>query len=110
MIPGTVLWESVASLPPLPPAPLPGRVDVAVIGGGYTGLSAARALAQRGAAVAVLEQGRIGCGASGRNGGFVLPGYKAELGAIVRRHGLDVARQLFEASLEALRFVERLVA
>jgi glycine/D-amino acid oxidase-like deaminating enzyme len=110
MIPGAVLWESAAPLPPLPLAPLPGRVDVAVIGGGYTGLAAARALAQGGASVAVLEQGRIGGGASGRNGGFVLPGYKAELAAIVRRHGLPVARQLFEASLEALRFVERLVA
>jgi glycine/D-amino acid oxidase-like deaminating enzyme len=55
---------------------LPARTDVAIIGGGYTGLSAARALARRGADATVLEQHTIGWGASGRNGGQVLPGYK----------------------------------
>jgi glycine/D-amino acid oxidase-like deaminating enzyme len=80
-----------------------------VIGGGYTGLSAARALARAGASVAVLERDKIGGGASSRNGGFVLPGYKADLSAIVRRHGMTAARTLFQASLAALDFVERTV-
>lgn len=110
MIPGAVLWEATAALEALPRAAPPERVDVLVIGGGYTGLAAARALARSGASVAVLEQGRIGGGASGRNGGFVLPGYKADLDTLVRRHGLPLTRQLFEASLEAIRFVEQLVA
>lgn len=110
MQPGVVLWEAAPRPGPLPLAAMPERADVCVIGGGYTGLAAARALARGGASVAVLEQGRIGGGASGRNGGFVLPGYKADLAAIVRRNGLELARQLFEASLESIRFVERLVA
>jgi glycine/D-amino acid oxidase-like deaminating enzyme len=110
MQPGAVLWETVPGLGPLPRAPLPERADVCVIGAGYTGLAAARVLAQGGASVAVVERGTIGCGASGRNGGFVLPGYKADLSAIVARHGLAVARRLFEASLESIRFVEQLVA
>jgi glycerol-3-phosphate dehydrogenase len=50
---------------------LPERVDVAVVGGGFTGLSAARALARRGARVAVLEAGSVAAEASGRNGGHV---------------------------------------
>ena len=54
--------------------PLAGRVDVAVIGAGYTGLAAARVLARRGARVAVLEAQTVGWGASSRNGGMVLTG------------------------------------
>jgi glycine/D-amino acid oxidase-like deaminating enzyme len=107
----SVLWE--AELPPRAPASgegLPRRVDVAVIGGGYTGLCAARALRQAGASVLVLERDRIGAGASSRNGGFVLPGYKSDIGDIVRRFGLPLARQLHEDSLAAIAFVERLVA
>jgi glycine/D-amino acid oxidase-like deaminating enzyme len=68
------LWHATA--PPAPPAgELEGeqRVDVAVIGAGYTGLSCALALAEGGARVAVLEAGEIGQGASGRNNGQVIP-------------------------------------
>jgi glycine/D-amino acid oxidase-like deaminating enzyme len=70
----TSLWQATA-----PPAPATGalegeqRVDVAVIGAGYTGLSCALALAEGGARVAVLEAGEIGQGASGRNNGQVIP-------------------------------------
>jgi glycine/D-amino acid oxidase-like deaminating enzyme len=53
---------------------LPDRVDVAVIGGGYTGLHAAIALRKAGATVAVLEQETIGWGASSRNGGMATTG------------------------------------
>ncbi len=88
---------------------LPRRADVAIIGGGYTGLAAARALARNGASPVVLERETIGAGASGRNGGMVLPGYKAEWADVLRRHGLVVARRLFEDSLAAIRFVESLI-
>jgi len=58
----------------------------------------------------VLERDRVGAGASSRNGGFVLPGYKSDIEDIVRRFGLPVARQLHADSLAAIAFVERLVA
>jgi glycine/D-amino acid oxidase-like deaminating enzyme len=68
------LWHATA--PPAPPtATLEGeqRIDVAVVGAGYTGLACALALAEGGARVAVLEAGEIGHGASGRNNGQVIP-------------------------------------
>lgn len=104
-----VLWTATARPTVVPPSPVPAVVDVAIIGGGYTGLSAARALARSGATVAVLERHELGSGASSRNGGFVLPGYKADLTSIVRRHGLERARALFQASLAALDHVEQVV-
>jgi len=61
---------------------------VAIIGGGYTGLAAARALARRGTNVTVLERHTIGWGASSRNGGFVLPGFKPEVEALARQLGV----------------------
>jgi glycine/D-amino acid oxidase-like deaminating enzyme len=92
-----------------PVAPLPERVDVAVIGAGYTGLSAARTLAKNGAKVAVLEANTIGWGASSRNGGMVLTGLKLGMKRIHRRYGGEVARQLFQASLDAINAVEQVV-
>lgn len=88
---------------------LPPQTDVAVVGGGYTGLAAARALARAGAAVTLLERHRVGWGASSRNGGMVLPGYKADVASIVRRFGPARARQLFEDSLAAIDFVEAVI-
>jgi glycine/D-amino acid oxidase-like deaminating enzyme len=82
---------------------------VAIIGGGYTGLAAARTLARHGAQVTVLERHEIGWGASSRNGGFVLPGYKPEIEALARRLGLAEARRLFELSLNAVRELESLI-
>jgi glycine/D-amino acid oxidase-like deaminating enzyme len=88
---------------------LPARTDVAIIGGGYTGLSAARALARRGADATVLEQHTIGWGASGRNGGQVLPGYKPEMEALAHRLGPERAGRMFQLSLDAIRYVSSLI-
>jgi glycine/D-amino acid oxidase-like deaminating enzyme len=90
--------------------PLPERTDVAIVGGGYTGLAAARALARRGVDVTLLERHYLGWGASGRNGGFVLPGYKPDVQVLAKKFGLAAARRLFETSLEAVRFLESLIA
>jgi glycine/D-amino acid oxidase-like deaminating enzyme len=103
------LWTETAPPTRLPAYPLPASTDVAIIGGGYTGLSAARTLARLGANVTVLEQRTLGWGASGRNGGFVLPGYKPEIEELDRRLGSERAARMFQLSLEAMRFLEQLI-
>src|SRR5215208_2563998 len=90
--------------------PLTARADVAIVGGGYTGLAAARELARRGASVALLEARTLGWGASSRNGGMVLTGLKLEAEQLVAKYGLAMARRLFAASLKALDSVEQIVA
>jgi glycine/D-amino acid oxidase-like deaminating enzyme len=104
------LWTETSPLPRFPASPLPDRTDVAIIGGGYTGLSAARTLARQGLDVTVLEQHQLGWGASSRNGGFVLPGFKPELDELARRLGPERAREMFRLSLDAIRFLADLIA
>ncbi|MFT3895165.1 MAG: FAD-binding oxidoreductase [Anaerolineales bacterium] len=89
--------------------PLPEKVEVAVIGGGYTGLSAARTLAQRGVKVVILEAETIGWGASSRNGGMVLTGLKIAMQTAIKRYGRERAKQLFQCSLDSIDTVERIV-
>jgi glycine/D-amino acid oxidase-like deaminating enzyme len=89
--------------------PLPEKVDVAIIGGGYTGLSAARTLAKNGVSVAVLEANTIGWGASSRNGGMVLTGLKLGMQSVMKKYGRDLAKRLFRCSLEAIDTVEQIV-
>ncbi|MGH9464234.1 MAG: NAD(P)/FAD-dependent oxidoreductase, partial [Thermoanaerobaculia bacterium] len=103
-------WLDAAPLPRTPVAPLPEAADVAIIGGGYTGVSAARILARHGADVALLERAALGWGASTRNGGFVLPGFKLDAGRLLEKFGPERGRRLFEASLAAVRFLEQLCA
>jgi len=91
----------------LPHSPLPEEVDVAVIGGGYTGLSAARILARGGARVAVLEQGEIGSGASGINGGQVSAGVKLSIQEVFKKYGPELGREIWEGSLQAVKFLEQ---
>ena len=74
--------------------------DVAIVGAGYTGLSAALELASRGYEVAVLEAHRVGWGASGRNGGQICTGFSAGLEKIEKWIGLDDARKLFAIAEE----------
>jgi len=89
--------------------PIPEKADVAIIGGGFTGLSAARSLAKRGTKVVVLEANTIGWGASSRNGGMVLTGLKQGMGAIFKKYGPDLARRLFQYSLDSVSAVEQIV-
>ncbi len=94
----------------LPASPLPERVDVAVVGGGYTGLSAARTLAKNGASVAVLEQGSVGNGASSMNGGQVGPGVKLGIQKVFKQFGPEVGREVWQETLNALQFLEQTLA
>lgn len=85
--------------------PLPDSADVVVIGGGFTGLSAARRSAELGASVVLLEAQRLGWGASTRNGGMVHPGYKTPLSKLVAKHGPDRGQRLYRESIEAFEHV-----
>ena len=89
--------------------PVPEVVDIAVIGAGFTGLSAARTLAQRGAKVAVLESETIGWGASSRNGGMVLTGMKLGVNQLVSKYGRERTQRMYAASLASIDCVERIV-
>src|SRR5689334_11249353 len=89
--------------------PLPESVDVAVIGAGYTGLSAARTLAKRGLQVAVLESETIGWGASSRNGGMVLTGMKLGVNKLISMYGRELTQRMYAASLDTIACVEQLV-
>lgn len=90
-------------------SPQPGRVDVAVVGGGVTGLAAALRLARSGATVAVIDAGEIGAGASTISGGMTIYGMKAGTHQTIRRYGRDLAIELWQASLDSIDLVEKLV-
>ncbi len=80
-------------------------VDVCIIGAGLAGLTTAREVARRGWSVAVIEANRIGWAASGRNTGFVLPGFSEDIDDIVGRIGLDHAKQLWALSEAGIAYV-----
>ena len=90
-------YRASADVPDLRPA-LDGdaRVDVCIVGAGYTGLSAARTLAAKGLSVLVLEARRAGFGASGRNGGQVHSGLNLGPRALIRRVGAEDARKVWD--------------
>ncbi|WP_134724614.1 NAD(P)/FAD-dependent oxidoreductase [Paracoccus luteus] len=101
-----------AQNPVLPPfAALRGeaRADVVVVGGGYTGLSAALHLARAGRRVVLLEAHRVGFGASGRNGGQVGSGQRLEVDALERIAGRDATRRLWDMA-EAAKALTRALA
>ena len=84
--------------------------DVCVIGGGFTGLSAALELARRDYDVVLLEAKRLGWGASGRNGGQIVSGYAADHAGISRQFGETTARRLWEMAEEAKALIRERVA
>jgi len=109
-MPAPSYWQ--ASTPPFDAGqrgPVEGEVDVAVIGGGFTGLSATLALARAGATVALLERGQVISEASGRNGGQCNAGTAHDFGSLVAAHGMERARNWYLAHCDAVDTVERLV-
>lgn len=81
------------------------QTDVAIVGGGLAGLSAAIELADRGFQVVLLEARQVGWGASGRNGGQAIHGLACDQEEIETQLGLDEARRVWAMSLEALDLI-----
>lgn len=102
-------WLESVTIPSGDVGPLPEKIDVAVIGSGVTGLSAARALAKRGVGAAVLESETLGWGASSRNGGMVLTGMKLPVPTLISRYGREQVRRMYSDSLASIDCVEKIV-
>ena len=103
-------WLETVTTPPAQSArDLPDSIDVAVVGAGFCGLSAARTLAKRGVNVAVLEAETFGWGASSRNGGMVLTGMKLPVPTLIKRYGREAVRKMYAASLDTIDCVEQIV-
>lgn len=107
-------WEATAGDLEIaaPPVDSDDDVEIAIIGGGYTGLSAAYHLAKHhDIRATVLEAGHIGWGASGRNGGFCSPGGTSlGLERQIRRYGLEDTRRFYRAQVEAVELCRSLIA
>ena len=101
------LWTLNAPMPEIS-APLPTRVDVLVVGAGYTGLSAARETAAAGRSTLVLDAGAIGAGCSSRNGGQVAYSIKPSLGSLTSKHGADLAFRICREGFDAVAYLREL--
>ena len=86
-----------------------GDVDVAVVGAGLTGVSAALHLARKGAKVAVFERETVAWGASGRNGGMATPGLAIGFRDAIARYGFPTASTLYLTYYDAIDAIEKLV-
>ena len=102
----TPLWIAEHPMPAASTDALPLTVDCAIIGGGYTGLAAARETAAAGRSTVVFEAGGVGAGCSGRNGGQVAYSLKPTFDELSARHGADLALRIGRegfAAMESLR-------
>jgi len=97
-------------MPPPSTQALPSRVDVLVIGAGYTGLSAARETAAAGRATLVLDAGGIGAGCSSRNGGQVAYSIKPSFSTLKSKFGADTAFGICREGLDAVAYLRSLAA
>ncbi|MBW2541523.1 MAG: FAD-dependent oxidoreductase, partial [Deltaproteobacteria bacterium] len=105
------LWAATAPPAPVCP-PLSGdrSAELCVVGGGFTGLSAAYHAAEAGAEVVLVEAAEPGWGAAGRNGGQVIPGLKLDPDDVERRFGAERGRRMVDFSASAPDLVFDLVA
>lgn len=102
-------WETAPQLHLHRHKPLPAATEVVVIGGGFTGTSAALQLAKHGVRVTLLEAKTIGYEASSRNGGQALSCLHHTLTETIHQHGRELARDMFQAAVNAANTVERIV-
>ncbi|TPN29585.1 FAD-binding oxidoreductase [Mesorhizobium sp. B2-3-3] len=103
--PDTYYARTAADRKTRPPLQGDAQCEAAVVGAGLAGLTTALQLARAGLHVAVLEAQSVGFGASGRNGGFVTPGFATGGEAIAARVGREAARGLHRLSIEGVEFV-----
>lgn len=103
--PDTYYSRTAADRKTRPPLRGEAECDIAIVGGGLAALTTALQLARAGKLVAVLEAESIGFGASGRNGGFVTPGFSARGETVLASVGTDAARALHGLSIEGVDFV-----
>ncbi len=108
--PASYYAATATPLAAFPPMMGETRADVCVVGGGYTGLSAALHLAQKGYDVVLLEAHRVGFGASGRNGGQVGSGQRQDQDWIEKTVGVQTAHRLWEMAEDAKALVRSLIA
>jgi gamma-glutamylputrescine oxidase len=84
------------------------EVETCIIGGGYAGLMTALSLIERGHTnIAILEQHKVGWGASGRNGGFVFGGYSLGPRALVKQVGLEKAKELYQMTVASVELIRK---
>jgi glycine/D-amino acid oxidase-like deaminating enzyme len=104
------LWEATADPAPSHPALIDEvRADVAIVGAGFTGLSAALQIAKDGRRAVVLEADTVGWGASGRNGGLVSGKFRVPLHVVASMHGREEARRLHCTGKQAVETVADLI-
>lgn len=97
-------------LDPFPALDGDATADVAIVGGGYTGLSAALHLAERGVDVVLIEENRVGWGASGRNGGQIHSGQRRDVEWLEAHLGIEHARRLWGLGEEAKALLRELIS
>jgi glycine/D-amino acid oxidase-like deaminating enzyme len=102
------LWMENAAIAPQATGELPGRIDVLIVGAGYTGLSAARETAAAGRSTLVLDAGAMGTGCSSRNGGQVAYSIKPSFDDLKAKHGADVAFRICREGLDAVAYLRSL--
>jgi glycine/D-amino acid oxidase-like deaminating enzyme len=99
-----------AAMPPPSSQSLPSRIDVLIIGAGYTGLSAARETASAGRTTLVLDAGGIGTGCSSRNGGQVAYSIKPTYDSLKAKYGADLAFRICREGMEAVAYLRTLAS
>lgn len=109
MYPRSWYAASAHAQPPRPRLEGALSADICVVGAGFTGLSTALHLVERGYRVVVLEAVRIGWGASGRNGGQMVNSYSRDIDVIERRHGATIASALGAMMFEGGDIIRALI-